>query len=529
MTNTGTTDPEAKPEHRATWQTSGSPGVVAEMRTLPAKVAADVCVIGAGMAGLLCALELSERGRSVVVLERERAGAGDTSATTAHLTAMLDRRYYELADMHGEDSTWRIAKSHLRGIAHLERVINRYSIECDFDRVSGFLCANDPEQERALRREHEAGTKAGLRCELVRRAPLALGGGPALYVPSQAQFSPLAFLAGVARVLAEKGVPIYAPVSAMDIGSEPAASQVRIQTSGGSVLASQVVVTTGTPTSGSISIHTKQAAYRTYAMGVSIPEAVRALAWDMDDPYHYVRCALDAATQRPVLIVGGEDHRVGQDPESELRFARLERWLRERFPEAGQIVSQWSGEVFEPNDGLAYIGRDPSDDRVFLATGFSGNGMTYSSISAELLPDLMQETKNPFEDLYDPKRKPSSGAALSRFAKENLNTAGQYADWIRPADVSKPEQIARGEGAVLRRGLRRIAVYVDEQGRACELSATCTHLGGVVSWNSAEKSWDCPCHGSRFDRYGNVLTGPAVSNLQALNASAPPDAKTGSE
>ncbi|MEP7052676.1 MAG: FAD-dependent oxidoreductase [Pseudomonadota bacterium] len=521
MTNSGT--PDSKPnlaQHRATWQASVRPGVVAQMRALPAKATVDVCVIGAGMAGLLCALELCERGRSVVVLERERVGAGDTSATTAHLTAVLDRRYYELADMHGDDSTWRIAKSHLSGIAHLERVINRYAIECDFERLSGFLCANDATQERALQREHDLASAAGLRCELVRQAPLAVSAGPALHVPNQAQFNPLAFLTGVARVLTERGVPIYAPATAIQVGSSSAASQLTVDTNGGSIVASQVLVTTGTPTSGSSSIHTKQAAYRSYAMAVAIPEFVRALAWDMEDPYHYVRCALDAVTQRPVLIVGGEDHRVGQEADTELRFSRLEGWLRERFSAAGGIVSQWSGEVFEPNDGLAYIGRDASDDRVFLATGFSGNGMTYSSISAELLADLMQETNNPFADLYDPKRKPRSAAALGRFAKENLNTAGQYADWIRPADVSNPEQIPRGEGAVLRRGLRRIAVYVDEQGSRCELSATCPHLGGVVSWNSAEKSWDCPCHGSRFDRYGNLLTGPAVSNLQSLHASA---------
>jgi hypothetical protein len=182
-------------------------------------------------------------------------------------------------------------------------------------------------------------------------------------------------------------------------------------------------------------------------MAVSIPELISALAWDMQNPYHYVRTARDAVTQRPVLIVGGEDHRVGQDKDSEQRFSRLEGWLRERFPTAGDISSQWSGEVFEPSDGLGYIGQAPSDERVFFATGFSGNGMTYGGIAPELLADLMQGINHPFAELYDPRRKPSSVAALGRFARENLNTAGQYADWLGPADVSKAEQIPRGEGA----------------------------------------------------------------------------------
>ena len=503
-------------ERRSAWQASSTPGVVAELQTLPADVSVDVCVIGAGLAGLLCALELAERGRSVVVLERDRVGAGDTSATTAHLTAVLDHRYFELASRHGEAATRAIAKSHARGIAHLERVINRHSIECEFERVSGFLCANDAEQEQALRREWKAAEAAGVHCDLVRHAPFTMSTGPALHVPNQAQFNPLAFLTGVVAALARQGVPIYAPVTVLSVGSDAAANPVSVETSVGTLRASQVIVATGTPISGSIAIHTKQSAYRSYALTVSIPDPTPALAWDMNDPYHYVRCATDAATQRSVLIVGGEDHRVGQDDHSERRFARLEGWLRERFPNAGHIISQWSGEVFEPSDGLAYIGRAPANERVFLATGFSGNGMTYSGIAPELLADVMHGVEHPFADLYDPRRKPSSAAALSRFAHENLNTAAQYADWLRPADVSKPEQIPRGHGAVLRRGLHRVAVYMDDQGKAHELSATCPHLGGVVSWNSAEKSWDCPCHGSRFDCQGNVLTGPAISNLQPL-------------
>jgi nitrite reductase/ring-hydroxylating ferredoxin subunit len=205
----------------------------------------------------------------------------------------------------------------------------------------------------------------------------------------------------------------------------------------------------------------------------------------------------------------------------------LEAWLRARVPSAGEVVSQWSGQVLETSDGLGFIGRNPGQERVFIATGFSGNGMSYSALSAQLIADLIQGVHNPFEQLYDPARKPSALSSIGRFVRENLNVAEQYADWLGPADAAGPEEIARGEGAVLRRGLHRVAVYVDPAGFAHEMSASCPHLGGVVAWNAAEKSWDCPCHGSRFDCYGKVLAGPAVSDLEPMPRADKTTAKAG--
>jgi glycine/D-amino acid oxidase-like deaminating enzyme len=500
-------------DHRSPWQASG---LVAGSyaRPLDSDVSVDVCVVGAGMAGLLCALELAERGHSVLVVERSHIGAGETSATTAHLSPVLDRRYFELAGMHGKDAARLIALSHMRGIAHLERVMNAHGIECGFQRLSGFLCAGNEAQEKELAREHAAATEAGLSCELVRRAPLAIGSGPALRFERQAQFEPLAFLAGVAKALNDKGAVIHAPVTVNQFDTS-SGGEVKLGTAQGrTIRASHVVVATHTPISDVATMHTKQAGYRTYAIGFEAASVTPALVWDMEDPYHYVRYAVDAETNRSLLIVGGEDHRVGQDEDPERNFPRLETWARERFPSATRIVCQWSGQVFEPSDGLAFIGKDPGQERVLILTGFSGNGMTYSALSAELIADLIDGRSHPFAALYDPKRKPSSAVGIANYLHENLNTAIQYTDWLAPADVSSAEQIARGEGAVVRRGLHRVAIYVDDAGTPHELSATCPHLGGVVSWNSAEKSWDCPCHGSRFDCHGKVVSGPASRDLK---------------
>ena len=504
--------------HRSPWQSA----FAAPVTSLAEDSNADVCVVGAGMAGLLCALELIERGRSVVVLEREGVGAGDTGMTTAHLTALLDARYHALISMHGVEATRAIAASHLSAIAHLERVANVYEIDCDFQRLSGFLCAANAEQTSALTEEYEAARKAGVRCELIRRSPLPIAQGPALHVPNQAQFNPLKFLSGVVRALERRGARIYAPVTVQKFEPVSGTEQIDLHTSDGrTIRANEVVVTTGSPINDVTTMHTKQAAYRTYGIAAEIADMSPALYWDMEDPYHYVRTATDASTKHQVLIVGGEDHRVGQDSDSERRFLNLERWLRDRFPNAGKIVNQWSGQVFEPSDGLAFIGRNPGDARVSIVTGESGNGMTYSAIAAQLIADLVQGVSNPLEKIYAPSRKPLSVGALGEFIRENLNTVAQYTDWLNAADVAQTKDIPRGQGAVLRRGLRRVAVYVDDAGSAHELSATCPHLGGVVAWNSAEKSWDCPCHGSRFDCYGKVVEGPAVSDLQPEKSERP--------
>jgi len=515
--NSDVTRPAAV-DHRSPWQAAG---LIDGLRAHPldSDITVEVCVIGAGMAGLLCALELAERGRSVVVVERSHVGAGDTSATTAHLSAMLDRRYFELVSMHGEDAARLVASSHTRGIAHLERVINAHGIDCGFQRVNGFLCAGSANQERDLAREHAAATAAGLRCELVARSPLPMTDGPALCVLNQAQFEPLEFLAGVVKLLKEKGVRIFAPVT-VDEFDAAGSGEVTLGTAQGKrIRASHVVVATNSPINDVTTIHTKQAAYRTYAIAFETARAEPTLAWDMEDPYHYARFGFDAVTERQVLIIGGQDHRVGQDEDADKNFPRLETWARERFPSAGNVTCQWSGQVFEPSDGLAFIGRNPGQDRVLILTGFSGNGMTYSALAAELIADLISGVGHPFADLYDPKRKPASTGALSEYVRENMNTARQYSSWLAPSDVETAEQIARGEGAVVRRGLHRVAIYVDDDGSSRELSATCPHLGGVVAWNSAEKSWDCPCHGSRFDCHGRVITGPATTDLKPFNPS----------
>jgi len=222
--------------------------------------------------------------------------------------------------------------------------------------------------------------------------------------------------------------------------------------------------------------------------------------------------------QYDALIVGGEDHKTAHEDDAPQRWLRLEEWMRERWPQAREVIFRWSGQVLEPNDYIAFIGRNPDGaEHVYMASGDSGQGMTHGTIAGILLSDLILGRPNDWKSLYDPHRVSLRASPMEEFAKENADVALHLAkDYVSPGDVSSEDDIPRGEGRVIRHGLRKIAAYRDENGVVQRHSAVCTHLKCIVQWNTAEKSWDCPCHGSRFDPSGRVLNGPAITDLEPV-------------
>ncbi|MET0340964.1 MAG: FAD-dependent oxidoreductase [Polyangiales bacterium] len=469
----------------------------------------DVIVIGAGITGLSTAYHLLRAGRSVLVLDKGQIGSGETGRTTAHLATGLDDHYTELARIHGHRGARLAAESHAAAIDSIAEVVAREGIACDFSRVDGYLFAGSPRDHRLLEQELEAARRVGLDVAACDAAPLPFASGPAVRFANQAQLQPLAYLEGLARAVRAAGGLIRTGVRVERVEE---GTPVRVHVDGGAVAtAGALVVATNSPIVDVFAMHTKQAAYRSYVIALPIPKGsvARALYWDTLDPYHYLRLAGDD----DVLILGGEDHKVGQSDAPEEAWTRLERWARDRFPGAGAVAQRWSGQVWEPADGLAFIGRNPGTAKnVFICTGDSGNGMTHGTIAGLLLTDLICERTNPWRDLYDPSRKIVQPRAAREFVRENLNVAMAYGDWLKPAQ-KRVAEIEPGHGAVVRRGAHRVALYVDERGVEHACSAVCPHLGGLVSWNRAERSWDCPCHGSRFDPYGRVLTGPAKRDL----------------
>ena len=483
---------------------------------------ADVCIIGAGIAGMTTAYLLGREGRSVIVLDDGPIGGGNTERTTAHLSNALDDRYVEMERLHGERGARVAAESHTAAINTIERIVQEEGIDCDFERVDGYLFAPPRKSRKILDDELKAAHRAGLETvERVHRAPLeSFDTGGALRFPSQGQFHPMKYLNSLAQLIRRDGGLIFT-------GGAAHASEIeggtiaRVVTSGGyTVESAAVVVATNSPVNDRFEIHTKQAPYMTYVIGARIPKGSvpHALYWDTLDPYHYIRVqrAEEKSADYEILIIGGEDHKTGQEHDFQRRYSRLERWARFRFPMIREIEFQWSGQVFETIDGLAFIGRNPLDEpNVYIATGDSGMGMTHGTIAGLLLTDLIMGRDNHWAEVYDPARKTVS--ALGEFAKENLNVAAQFTDYLTPGEVDSVDEVAPGEGALLRSGLSKTAIYRDDDGIVHSMSAVCRHLGCIVNWNTNEKTWDCPCHGSRYDAVGRVINGPANSDLKAVS------------
>jgi glycine/D-amino acid oxidase-like deaminating enzyme/nitrite reductase/ring-hydroxylating ferredoxin subunit len=484
----------------------------------------EVCIVGAGIAGLTTAYLLAREGRRVVVLEDGDIGCGMTGRTTAHLASALDDRYYELERHHGIEGTQLAYRSHRAAIDLIERLIAEQRVDCAFRRVDGYLFGPPGDESDEIERELAAARRAGVDgVELAPRAPIpGIDSGHALRFPQQGQFHPLRYLDALAEALEQLGGSIACGTHATSVEG---GSEAHVLTREGfRVTARSIVVATNVPINDRLVIHTKQAPYMTYVVALALPAGAiePALFWDTrqsasdaqagDAPYHYVRIA-SGANGEDVLIVGGEDHKSGQASDAEARFARLITWARERWPACGPLRYRWAGQVMEPIDGLAYIGRNPADEEnVYVCTGDSGNGMTHGTIAGMLLTDLIAGHPNPWARLYDPARVKLSAAR--DFASENLNVAAQYLKGYAGGTSATDEaDIAPGTGAVLHRGLQRIAAYRDDDGNLHECSAVCTHLGCIVQWNPSERTWDCPCHGSRFARDGRVINGPAFRDL----------------
>lgn len=485
---------------------------VPHFQPLTSDARADVCIIGGGVAGLSAAYMLAREGKSVIVLDDNAIGGGETGRTTGHLSSALDDRYQFLESAYGEACARLAYESHNAAIDRIEEICRLEGISCDFERLDGYLFLAPGHDPSLLEKERDSAHRAGFRdVEFAPRAPL--GGfdtGKCLRFPRQAQFHALKYLGGLARAIQALGGTIHTGTHVSGIESGPQAS---VQTRNGpTVTADAVIVATNSPINDRVAIHTKQAAYRTYVLGLHVPvgSVFTGLYWDTLDPYHYVRLqhvrTADNSGASDVLIVGGEDHKTGQS-EAEDHFDSLEQWTREHFPMADRVEFRWSGQVIEPFDGLAFIGPNPGDEsNVFVATGDSGHGLTHGTIAGMLLTDLIQGRDNPWATLYDPSRK--MHRSLKDFVGENVNAAVHYAEWLTPGEVSTVDDIAPGQGAIMRSGLKKLAVYRDPDGEVHRYSAVCTHLGCIVHWNDTEKSWDCPCHGGRYDARGKVINGP---------------------
>lgn len=480
----------------------------------------DVVIVGGGIAGLTTAYCLTRAGKKVVVVEDGLIGSGETGHTTAHLVTALDDRYYELEKYFGIPKTHVLAMSHAAAIDFVERVVKRESIDCGFERLNGYLFLHPTDHPDSLDREFDAARRAGIN---VIESDVALPGlGKSLCFPGQAQFHPLKYLKGLCAAIEKRGGKIFTDTHADKIDNHG------ITTSKGyHVQAKHVVIATNSPVNNKYSMHLKQYAYRTYVIGALVKKdsVARALWWDTGNfkdnadvpPYHYVRVA-PYNDEFDLLISGGEDHPIADTSKKhvpeENRYGLLEEWTRKYFP-IEDVIYRWSGQVMEPMDGIAFIGRNPADhDNIYIITGDSGNGMTHCTIGALLITDLITGRENSWEELYRPSR--FTVRASKPFFKEVLGSL--FSSFKHDDDAEEKNAsfstLEKGEARVFEREKQKWAAYCDNEGELHVVSATCTHLGCTVKWNNDEKSWDCPCHGSRFSCEGKVMNGPANTDLK---------------
>jgi glycine/D-amino acid oxidase-like deaminating enzyme/nitrite reductase/ring-hydroxylating ferredoxin subunit len=469
-------------------------------------------VVGGGIAGLTTAYALAQAGADVVVIEADTIGSGQTARTSAHLASALDDRFHELERLHGADGARLAAQSHAAAIDFIENTSRTHGIDCDFKRVNGLLFSGGPDGKEELERELAAAQRAGLVVNALDHNPTSwFETGPCLRFANQAQFHPLRYIMGLATEATALGVRIHTGTRAASITGGKSAMV--IGSDGQRISAKSVVVATNVPINDRLRIHSSLEPYRSYVVAISLPRPIDdpALLWDTADPYHYVRVVEERG--ETLLVVGGEDHKTGQGPSStEEPYAKLEAWTRARAPGCGEVVRRWSGQIIEPVDDVAMIGHNPFDsDNVFIITGDSGNGLTHGTLGGLLIRDLILGRKNPWEELYKPSR--FRFGATGEYARHNANVVGQYGDWLRSADVGSIEEVKPGCSALVRHGLSKWAVHRDAAGHVHACSAVCPHLGGLVRWNASEKTWDCPCHGSRFAIDGSVINGPANAPL----------------
>lgn len=488
------------------WESTGR---LIETAAMSDAVETDVCVIGGGIAGLTAAYLLTSQGREVVVIDDGLIGGGETCRTTAHLSNAIDDRIYRIEELHGEEKARLAVESHGAAIDRIGEIVRTENIDCDYVRLDGYLIKAE-EGEDDLEKELEAARRAGLTgVEFVDRAPMGeFDSGRCLRFPDQGQFHVLKYLNGLAKAIARGGGRLFSKTKAMDWsgGDRPKITLANDRT----ITARKLVLATNYPLLSKM--FAELPAYRTYAIGVEMAaDAVApALFWDTADPYVYVRTQAEEGCQ--ILIVGGEDHRTGQENDGAVRFERLLSWARKRFPVSGDIKFSWSGQFMETHDGLAFLGQySDAEPNVFLMTGDSGMGMTHGTIGGMLVSDLILGRENPWTEVYDPTRLATQ--SLKEAIPEIVSSTVPYVDWVKGGDVEDVGDIRNGEGAIIRHGAARIAAYRDENGQLHKRSAVCTHLGCIVRFNSLEKTWDCPCHGSRFSTDGKPINTPAINPL----------------
>jgi glycine/D-amino acid oxidase-like deaminating enzyme/nitrite reductase/ring-hydroxylating ferredoxin subunit len=475
---------------------------------------ADVVVVGGGITGLTAGYLLAKAGKRVIVLERGRCAATDTGHTSAHLTMVTDTRLSDLVKAFGRTHAQAVWDAGLSAIARIDDIVREHDIDAGFEWVDGYLHAplgdDSGDQPERLQADAALAGELGFDAEYLESVPLM--DRPGVRFADQARIHPRQYLAGVAKALVALGGRIHEQSEADEFRDDPR----HVKANGHTVACENVVIATHNPLAGfsgmadATLFQTKLALYSSYVIAGRVPRGAvpDALWWDTADPYRFVR--VEPHRDHDIVIFGGEDHKTGQEKDTQACYRRLEDRLRVIVPTV-DVTHRWSGQVIETPDGIPYIGQ--SADHQYSATGYAGNGLTFGTLAGIMISDAVLGRSNPWTELFDPGRK-----ALTRglwdYVKENVDYPYyMIRDRFAGAEAKPLRAVKRGQGQVIERNGAKVAAYRDTTGRVTLRSAICTHMGCTVGWNAAERTWDCPCHGSRFKPTGDVISGPAEAPL----------------
>jgi glycine/D-amino acid oxidase-like deaminating enzyme/nitrite reductase/ring-hydroxylating ferredoxin subunit len=466
----------------------------------------DVCIVGAGITGLSAALALSESGLTSAVLEMDRIGAGVTGYTTAKVTALHGQIYDELRSGHGAEGARVYAEANAAAIELMEKWARELNIDCDWARRTAFTYTEDESMVASLEKEVAAAREAGLDASLVTETDLPYPVAAAIRLDDQAEFHPRKYLLGLAEALTGRGVQIFEKTIATGVSEGSDGCTVSVE--GGKVTCRHVIVASHYPFLDRALFFARLSAMRSYAIGVHVDGPLpQGMSISIDSPTRSIRSHGD------LLIVGGESHKTGEDKDTERRYEALESWARERFS-VTEVKYHWSAHDNIPADGMPYIGSyTPHSKRLWTGTGFRKWGMTNGTAAGVLLADLVQGRENPWSDVFNPNRvKPIASA--KRLVKENVKVAMHFfGDRLNRGDFMSLDELAPGQGGLVNVDGEKVGAYRREDGAVDAVKPICTHVGCHLTWNTAETTWDCPCHGSRFRTTGEVIQGPATKPL----------------
>jgi glycine/D-amino acid oxidase-like deaminating enzyme/nitrite reductase/ring-hydroxylating ferredoxin subunit len=502
--------PKGEPLWRATHQLRRFPTLNGDRET-------DTVVVGGGVSGLTAAVLLARAGRRVSVVERDGIGSGETGNTTAHLTEAIDSRYHTIVKDFGEENARLVAQSTRDAVNCLEAFAKESGGGCGFSRLPGYLYAESQQDVEQLANELDAARRAGCSVAWVDETPVPFRTAGAVRWEQQAQVDAMAYLEALLHEATKQGVRVYENTRVISVDDGEPCS---VETDRGAIRARDVLVAANVPVNNRVLLHTKLAPYRSYVIANETGAAVDGLFWDTAEPYHYIR--MHTVGGRRYLIVGGEDHRTGEEGETDVHYERLIDYAAQRFGITGATY-RWSGQIIEPVDGLPYIGLNAASRHVYVATGYAGNGVTFGTLAGMIVSDLILGRSNPYAALYDATRIKPITAAFDYVAENAPFPAHLVKDRLTSFNAeSRPvESLRPGEGAIFSTDEGKVAVCRDRDGVLHSVSPVCTHLACDVAWNHAEQTWDCPCHGSRFTPEGKVINGPAVADLSWRPLPAP--------